>query len=60
MKKFKYLTVLNFAQGQVHQYPIGNLSEDSSSEDIEEKITELGHRLKDCEWMIHKNEPIIY
>ena len=60
MKTFKYLTVLNFAQGQVHQYPIDNLSEDSSSEDIEERITELGHRLKDCEWMIHKNEPIIY
>ena len=60
MEKFKYLTVLNFAQGQVHQYPISNFSEDSSSEDIEERITELGHRLKDCEWMIHKNEPIIY
>tara|TARA_R100000231_G_scaffold111908_1_gene82947 strand:- start:260 stop:436 length:177 start_codon:yes stop_codon:yes gene_type:complete len=58
MKPYKYLTVLNFEQGQVHQYPIGNRSIDH--EDIEERITELGHNLTNCEWMIHKNEPIIY
>ena len=66
MKPYKYLTVLDFEQGEVYQYPyyinidkkaIELLDED---EDIEEKITELGHNLTNCEWMIHKNEPIIH
>ena len=58
MKPFKYLTVLDFAQGEVCQYPVSHESIDC--EDVELRITELGHRLKDCEWMIHENEPIIH
>jgi len=58
MKPFKYLTVLDFEQGDVCQYPVGHGSIDH--EDIEEKITELGHNLTNCEWMLHKNKPIIH
>jgi len=66
MKRFKYLTVLDFEQGDVCQYSLGyghlenNLKYGLDDEDIELRLTELGHNLTNCEWMIHKNEPKIY
>ena len=61
MKPYKYLTVLDFEQGDVCQYPLENCFYDIDyEEDIELKIIELGHNLTNCEWMIHKNEPIIH
>ncbi len=68
MKPFKYLTVLDFEQGEVYQYPYyinidddaENLLKSQEDEDIELRLTELGHNLTNCEWMIHKNKPIIH
>ena len=54
----KYITVLDFSTGDVCQYPIEIWNIDN--ETVENLIENLGHRLKDCEWMVHKNEPIIH
>ena len=52
-----YITVLDFEMGEVYQYEIdynfiGN-------NDYEEYLSGLGHNLKNCEWMVHKNPEII-
>lgn len=57
MKQFKYITVLDFEQGDVVQYPIDVW--DIDKQDLESKLTELGHNISNCEWMVHKNKPII-
>ena len=59
MKTYKYITVLDFEQGDVYQYPVVPLR-DLQSEEIEERLTELGHNITNCEWMAHKNKPIIH
>ena len=56
METAKYITVLDHEQGDVCQYPIEVWGIDS--EDIETRLTELGHNITNCEWMVHKNEPI--
>tara|TARA_B100001939_G_C16572100_1_gene459014 strand:- start:197 stop:373 length:177 start_codon:yes stop_codon:yes gene_type:complete len=58
MKQFKYVTVLDFEQGDVVQYPIDIW--DVDKEDLESKLTELGHNISNCEWMVHKNKTIIH
>ena len=58
MKQFKYITVLDFEQGDVVQYPIDTW--DIDKQDLESKLTELGHNITNCEWMVHKNKPIIH
>lgn len=63
MKPYKYLTVLDFEQGEVYQYPYYIDIDETyygQDEDIEGRIAEFGHNLTNCEWMIHKNEPIIH
>ena len=54
----KYVTVLDFGTGEVSQYPIAVSS--MFSDELETKLKELGHNLKNCEWMVHKGEPIIH
>ena len=54
----KYITVLDYSTGNVCQYQIGMWNIDNEA--VENLIERLGHRLKDCEWMIHKNEAIIH
>ena len=58
----KYITVLNFEMGKVYQYEIsawGNSNEwNPDSESIEEYLTDKGHNLKNCEWMVHKTNTI--
>jgi len=51
-KKNKYITVLDFEVGIVFQYRIEVL--DSGDNKAEEFITDKGHRLNNCEWMIHE------
>tara|TARA_R100001509_G_scaffold57785_1_gene31835 strand:- start:502 stop:678 length:177 start_codon:yes stop_codon:yes gene_type:complete len=58
MEKFKYLTVLDFEQGDVCQYPISVWP--VQHEDLETRLIELGHNITNCEWMVHKNKPIIH
>ena len=52
----KYITVLDYEEGEVYQYEIGITAE---HEDIEEFLTHSGHNLTNCEWMAHKNPDII-
>ena len=58
IEKMKYITVLDFEIGKVFQYDIEVL--DKSDEDVYERfLTNEGHRLNNCEWMIHKDSEII-
>ncbi len=54
----KYITVLDFEQGDVCQYQIEIW--DMENKDIESSLIELGHNITNCEWMVHKNEIIIH
>ena len=58
IEKMKYVTVVDFEDGKVYQYDIEVL--DKSDEDVYERfLTNEGHNLSNCEWMIHKNPEII-
>ena len=50
----KYLTILNFGSGTVHQYEI-----DNSVEDFEEFIDNEGFSLSVVQWMVHNNGKLI-
>ena len=52
----KYITVLDYEDGEVYQYEIGVTA---GHEEIEEFLTHSGHRLTNCEWMSHKSNNII-
>ena len=54
----KYITVLDFEIGKVFQY---ELPERQPFEDIgyENYITNKGHNLSNCEWMVHDSAEII-
>jgi len=54
----KYVTVLDFSSGDVMTYPINTWEMDS--EELESAITNMGHRIKDCEYMVHDELPIIH
>ena len=51
----EYITVLDFEAGRVFQYEIYL----DQNEEYEEYLTEQGHNLANCEWMIHGNNKII-
>ena len=51
----KYLTILNFNTGTVHQYEIEN-----SIEDFEEFIIDEGFSLDYVQWMVHETSEVIY
>ena len=59
----KYITVLDFEIGRVFQYKVENCrdfdDEYFDSDDYERFITDKGHRLNNCEWMIHKIAGIV-
>ncbi len=54
----KYVTVLDFGDGDVMTYPINTW--DMDSEELEAAITKMGHNLTNCEWMVHDEIPIIH
>ena len=57
----KYITVLDFEVGRIFQYEIGeepHRNEDGVI-DHEEFLTNYGHNMKNCEWMVHDNKEII-
>ena len=58
MESAKYITVLDYEQGDVCQYPIEtwNIEKD----DVIEALLKLGHISTNCKWMIHQNKPIIH
>ena len=56
----KYITVLDFEIGKVFQYEV--MKQEGCNPDyesIEDFLSSVGHRLKDCEWMIHEDNEII-
>ena len=54
--KEKYITVLDFEDGRVYQYKSENFE---NSDDYERIITDEGHSLSNCEWMIHDKPGVI-
>ena len=56
--KNKYITVLDFEVGRVFQY---KLPKRRPFEDIgyENYITNKGHNLANCEWMVHDTAQVI-
>ena len=63
-KKNKYITVLDFEINRVFQYKLdfdelSNYNNKIIYEDYEEFITNKGHRLNNCEWMVHDIAGII-
>ena len=59
MKTVKYITVLDFEMGNVYQYNISELGWRPDSESCEEYLTNKGHNLSNCEWMVHEDSKII-
>ena len=58
-KKNKYITVLDFEIGRVFQYKIDLTEEQGTACDYERFISDKGHNLTNCEWMIHDNSEVI-
>lgn len=56
--KAKYITVLDYKQGEVNIYPIELWV--NSNKDIIEILLERGHISTDCKWMIHSEEPQLW
>ncbi len=66
----KYIWVLDFEDGKVYKYNIGNIKTlmamgfenndwNPDSESCEEFLTESGHNLTNCEWMVtSEDKPI--
>ena len=52
-----YITVLDFETGIVFQYEIENKFIDNG--DYEEYLTNKGHNLQNCEWMVHGDRRVI-
>ena len=50
-KGWKYITVLDFEVGRIFQYKIEDKFIDNG--DYEEYLTNEGHNLNNCEWMVH-------
>ena len=56
----KYITVLDFEVGRIYQYKLEelHLNEDGVV-DHEEFLTNKGHRMNNCEWMVHNDNRVI-
>ena len=63
----KYITVLDFEVGKVFQYKINAAQIDNvcdehfkewnpDHESCEKFLSDKGHRLKDCSWMVHSEK----
>ena len=55
MKNNKYITALDFEVGRIFQYEIGEEPHRNKDGviDHEEFLTNKGHRMNNCEWMVH-------
>ena len=58
IEKMKYITVLDFEIGRVFQYK-ADLDVPWVDEACEDYLTNKGHNLSDCQWIIHDNGDII-
>lgn len=59
-----YITILDFANGSVDQYNLGQIEaeniENWQSEDFEDFLISEGYSLKNIEWMSHSDNTINY
>jgi len=59
----KYITVLDFEAGSVHRYDVGfqvnTLGWQPDNESCENYLTNKGHNLANCEWMVHSSADVI-
>ena len=55
-KESKYITVLDFEVGRIFQYKSENFE---NSDDYEQVITDSGHNLGNCEWMVHDDNRVV-
>ena len=57
----KYITVLDFEMERVFQYKLDKFIDTNHHfhGDYEEYLTNKGHNLQNCEWMVHKVAGII-
>ncbi len=53
----KFITVLDFEVGKVFQYKVD--AETYVNVEDEEYLTNKGHNLTNCEWMVHDSNEII-
>ena len=61
-KTMSYVTALDFETGRVHMYTIvgsskGDWNPDEQS--IEEFLSDVGHNLANCKWMVHSDKRIV-
>ena len=54
----KYITVLDFVDSRVYQYKLEVL-DNADDNTYERFITNKGHSLNNCEWMIHDIKEIV-
>ena len=55
----KYITVLDFEAGRVFQYKVAEQDEFHAEDYYEICITQKGHKLSNCQWMIHDDNRIV-
>ena len=56
----KYITVLDFETGKVHQYEVMRQEGwNPDSESIEDFLNSVGHNVNNCEWMVHSDHQVI-
>ena len=55
----KYITVLDFEVGKVFQYKVTERDEFHAEDYYEIIITQNGHNLTNCEWMVHDDNELI-
>jgi hypothetical protein len=65
-KGWKYITVLDFEVAKVFQYELPALNDHNEVDGgyilvnyYEDYITNKGHNLSNCEWMVHDSNEII-
>ena len=56
-KGWNYITILDFEVARIFQYKIEDKFIDNG--DYEEYLTNKGHKLNNCEWMVHEIAGII-
>ena len=56
MNRMKTITVLDYESGKVTQYNIHKWVIDTES--IEDFLSNNGHNVRDCHWMVHEDATI--
>ena len=55
----KYITVLDFEVSRVFQYELWYVPSDADDNTYERFMSDKGHNLTNCEWMVHDSNEII-